>query len=58
VTQLSRNNGVPPRGGLTNYGRYRHRLLAPQELYDGDRGRQGEQVRECKGMVKALHKAG
>jgi glycogen operon protein len=44
--------------GLTNYWGYSSiGYLAPHALYAAT-GRQGEQVREFKGMVKALHKAG
>jgi isoamylase len=44
--------------GLTNYWGYSSiGYLAPHALYSAT-GRDGEQVREFKGMVKALHKAG
>ncbi len=44
--------------GLTNYWGYSSiGYLAPHALYAAT-GRHGEQVREFKGMVKALHKAG
>jgi isoamylase len=44
--------------GLTNYWGYSSiGYLAPHALYAAT-GRQGEQVREFKGMVKALHRAG
>jgi glycogen operon protein len=44
--------------GLTNYWGYSTiGFLAPHALYASD-GRNGEQVREFKGMVKALHRAG
>jgi glycogen operon protein len=44
--------------GLTNYWGYSSiGYLAPHALYSAG-GRQGEQVREFKGMVKALHGAG
>jgi glycogen operon protein len=44
--------------GLTNYWGYSSiGYLAPHALYSAT-GRRGEQVREFKGMVKALHKAG
>jgi isoamylase len=44
--------------GLTNYWGYSSiGYLAPHALYSAT-GRHGEQVREFKGMVKALHKAG
>jgi glycogen operon protein len=44
--------------GLTNYWGYSSiGYLAPHALYAAT-GNQGEQVREFKGMVKALHKAG
>ncbi len=44
--------------GLTNYWGYSSiGYLAPHALYAAT-GRQGEQVREFKGMVKALHAAG
>ena len=44
--------------GLTNYWGYNSiGFLAPHALYAAT-GRQGEQVREFKGMVKALHRAG
>jgi isoamylase len=44
--------------GLTNYWGYSSiGYLAPHALYAAT-GRNGEQVREFKGMVKALHKAG
>ena len=43
--------------GLTNYwGYWSIGYLAPHALYS--QGRHGEQVREFKGMVKALHRAG
>jgi glycogen operon protein len=44
--------------GLTNYWGYSSiGYFAPHALYSAT-GRHGEQVREFKGMVKALHKAG
>jgi isoamylase len=44
--------------GLTNYWGYSSiGYLAPHALYAAT-GRRGEQVREFKGMVKALHRAG
>jgi isoamylase len=44
--------------GLTNYWGYASiGFLAPHALYSAT-GRHGEQVREFKGMVKALHSAG
>jgi isoamylase len=44
--------------GLTNYWGYSSiGFLAPHALYSAT-GRRGEQVREFKGMVKALHAAG
>ena len=44
--------------GLTNYWGYSSiGYLAPHSEYAAD-GRDGEQVREFKGMVKALHRAG
>jgi len=44
--------------GLTNYWGYSSiGFLAPHALYAAT-GRRGEQVREFKGMVKALHRAG
>jgi isoamylase len=44
--------------GLTNYWGYSSiGYLAPHALYAAT-GRQGEQLREFKGMVKALHRAG
>ncbi len=44
--------------GLTNYWGYSSiGFLAPHALYSAT-GRTGEQVREFKGMVKALHRAG
>jgi isoamylase len=44
--------------GLTNYWGYSSiGYLAPHALYSAT-GRHGEQVREFKGMVKALHRAG
>ena len=44
--------------GLTNYWGYSSiGFLAPHALYSAT-GRRGEQVREFKGMVKALHRAG
>src|SRR6266852_1319259 len=44
--------------GLTNYWGYSSiGFLAPHALYSAT-GRHGEQVREFKGMVKALHSAG
>jgi isoamylase len=44
--------------GLTNYWGYSSiGYLAPHALYSAS-GRNGEQVREFKGMVKALHRAG
>jgi isoamylase len=44
--------------GLTNYWGYSSiGYLAPHALYAAT-GRQGDQVREFKGMVKALHRAG
>jgi isoamylase len=44
--------------GLTNYWGYSTiGYLAPHALYSAT-GRSGEQVREFKGMVKALHRAG
>ena len=44
--------------GLTNYWGYASiGYLAPHALYAAT-GRRGEQVREFKGMVKALHRAG
>jgi glycogen operon protein len=44
--------------GLSNYWGYSSiGYLAPHALYAAT-GRQGEQVREFKGMVKALHRAG
>ncbi len=44
--------------GLTNYWGYSTiGYLAPHALYSAT-GRRGEQVREFKGMVKALHRAG
>jgi isoamylase len=44
--------------GLTNYWGYSSiGYLAPHSLYAAT-GRHGEQVREFKGMVKALHRAG
>jgi glycogen operon protein len=44
--------------GLTNYWGYSSiGFLAPHALYSAS-GRSGEQVREFKGMVKALHRAG
>jgi glycogen operon protein len=44
--------------GLTNYWGYSTiGFLAPHALYAAT-GRHGEQVRELKGMVKALHRAG
>src|SRR4029453_10229399 len=44
--------------GLTNYWGYSSiGFLAPHALYSAS-GRHGEQVREFKGMVKALHRAG
>src|SRR3954454_16245842 len=44
--------------GLTNYWGYSSiGYLAPHALYSAT-GQHGEQVREFKGMVKALHKAG
>jgi isoamylase len=46
------------RRGLTNYWGYSSiGYLAPHALYAAT-GRRGEQVREFKGMVKALHRAG
>ena len=44
--------------GLTNYWGYSSvGFLAPHALYSAT-GRRGEQVKEFKGMVKALHRAG
>src|SRR5207237_7923139 len=44
--------------GLTNYWGYSTiGYLAPHAFYSAT-GRRGEQVREFKGMVKALHRAG
>jgi isoamylase len=47
-----------PERGLTNYWGYSSiGFLAPHALYSAS-GNGGEQVREFKGMVKALHRAG
>ena len=53
-----RRRGVPADRGLTNYWGYRSiGYFAPHALYAAT-GTGGEQVREFKGMVKALHRAG
>jgi isoamylase len=51
-----RRRAVPARAGLTNYWGYSTiGYLAPHSEYAAT-GRRGEQVREFKGMVKALHR--
>jgi glycogen operon protein len=53
-----RRRELPRRAGLTNYWGYSSiGFLAPARRLRRDR-RTGEQVREFKGMVKALHRAG